>query len=484
MTVEGARVRTAADVLAAVPFTTGDPWVEAHVTGAQRAIGRLYAQRGYLHARATLETARTDDRVDVILRIHEGTPTRVGRILVSGLITTDEEVVRREIPFKPGDPFDPELLVELERRLSRVGLFERIQVGPLSPPQAPFADVEITVREGKPWRVEFGGGYGTDRGWRGLLEVGHDNLFGTGRSLGVREKLTEDGDRTDLIFRTPWPLGLPVQGDVTLFREQWQELGYKRQGAGIAPGVVREFLREPLSDIARIRVGLRYQIEWVRRYDIDQSLLTANAENIVEGSQIIARITPALTLDYRDNVLDPNRGSLHTLSVDIAGPYLGSQVNFVKSRLETAWYFDWLSPMVVALGGRLGLATPYGRSGALPIEDRFFAGGSSTVRGYPQDKIGPLDAAGNPTGGNGLLIFNLEGRFPIWRWLAGVVFVDTGAVAPEVEDLGTAAFKTGVGGGLRVKTPVGPLRLDVAYGLNAIRGEDRWQVYFGIGQAF
>jgi outer membrane translocation and assembly module TamA len=170
--------------------------------------------------------------------------------------------------------------------------------------------------------------------------------------------------------------------------------------------------------------------------------------------------------------------------VDLAGPYLGSQVRFVKSRLETAWYLDRLSPVVVAVGARLGLATPYGNSAALPIEDRFYAGGASTVRGYAQDKIGPLDSAGNPTGGNGLAIGNLEVRFPVWRWLSAVAFVDTGAVVPEVGDLAGAAFKTGVGGGIRIKTPVGPIRLDVGYALNAIQGEDRWQLYFGIGQAF
>jgi outer membrane protein insertion porin family len=482
--VEGARVRSPEDVLAALPFKAGDPWVPSKGTDAQRAAGRLYAKRGYLYSQVTVEARQTENRVDITLRIDEGAPTRVGRILVAGLIATDEHVVRREIPFRPGDPFDPELLVETERRLSRLGVFERIQVGPLRPPQAPFADVEIAVREGKPWRVEFGGGYGTDRGWRGLVEIGHDNLFGKAQSASVREKVAEDGDRTDLTYRTPWLFGIPLQGDTTLFREQWQELGYKRQGAGIAAGVLQEFFREPLTDISRMRVGLRYQLEWVRRYDIDPSLLATDSATITAGSQIVARITPALTLDYRDNVLDPSRGSFHTISVDLAGPYLGSEVSFVKSRLETAWYLDWLSPVVIAVGGRLGLASPLADTAALPIEDRFYAGGTSSVRGYPEDKIGPLDSAGNPTGGNALVVFNVETRFPIWRWLSGVVFVDTGAVTPDVSDLGSAAFKTGVGGGIRVKTPVGPLRLDVGYALSSIEGEDRWQLYFGIGQAF
>jgi len=484
VSVEGARVRSAEDILAALPFRTGDPWVPSKATDAQRAVGRLYAQRGYLYSQIGVETGRIGDRMDIVLRIDEGDPTRVGRILVAGLIATDEEVVRREVPFRSGDPFDPELLVETERRLSGLGVFERIHVGPLRPPQAPFADVEIALREAKPWRVEFGGGYGTDRGWRGLLEIGHDNLFGSARSASVREKVAEDGDRTDLTYRTPWLFGVPLQADATVFREQWQELGYKRQGAGIAAGVRREFFREPLTDISRVRLGLRYQLGWVRRYDIESSLLAADSGTIVEGSQIIARLMPTLTLDYRDNVLDPSRGSFHTVSVDLAGPYLGSEVSFVKSRLETAWYLDWLSPVVIALGGRLGLATPLSDTAALPIEDRFYAGGASTVRGYAQDKIGPLDSFGNPTGGNALVILNAEGRFPVWRWLSGVVFVDTGAVAPEVGNLASASFKTGVGGGIRVKTPVGPLRLDVGYALNPIKGDDRWQVYFGIGQAF
>jgi outer membrane protein insertion porin family/translocation and assembly module TamA len=127
---------------------------------------------------------------------------------------------------------------------------------------------------------------------------------------------------------------------------------------------------------------------------------------------------------------------------------------------------------------------PFDSSPALPIEDRFYAGGATSVRGYPQDKIGPLDASGNPIGGNASVVLSVESRFPIWRWLSGAVFTDTGAVTPLVSDLSGAAFKTGVGGGLRIKTPVGPLRLDVGYALNPIEGENRWQLYFAIGHAF
>lgn len=484
--VEGARVLSTADVLAAVPFTTGDLWVAQHDTDAKRAIGRVYAQHGHVHAQVILDTTRSDDSVHVTVRIDEGPLTRVGRILISGLTLTREYVVRRELAFAPGDPFNPEALVDTELRLAGLGVFERVQIGPLRPPPSPFADVLITVREGRPWRVEVGGGYGTSDGWRATVEVGHDNLFGTGQSASVRQRFGQYGERTDLTYRYPWLFGTPLRSDVSLFQEYHDEhiYGYKQQQMGVAAGIERTLLPVPLKDLYRLRLGLRYQLAWVRNYDVSSSLVTAGPDAITPGSQLIGKITPAVTADYRDNLVDPKRGSFHTLSVDVAGPYLGSEANFVKSRLETRWFFELPLQTTLALAGRIGLAGPYGDSDSLPSSERFYAGGSATIRGYPQDKVGPLDGNGNPLGGNALLIGNVEWRFPIWRWLGGVAFLDTGVVAPNVGSLNLSSFKTGVGGGLRIMTPVGPIRFDAGYAVNPIPGSDRWQLYFAIGQAF
>jgi outer membrane protein assembly factor BamA len=191
-----------------------------------------------------------------------------------------------------------------------------------------------------------------------------------------------------------------------------------------------------------------------------------------------------VTLDRRDDKLDPRRGSLHLLSVETGSRFLGGDLSFIKSRIETSWFLDWLSPTVFVLAARLGLATPLGDTPALSIQDRFFAGGSTTVRGFREDRLGPLDARGNPTGGNGLVILNLEWRFPIWRWLGGTLFVDTGAVTPEVKDLRLDALRTGAGGGIRIRTPVGPIRVDVGYALQPIPGESRTQVYLTLGNPF
>jgi outer membrane protein assembly complex protein YaeT len=417
--------------------------------------------------------------MDLTLRVREGGRTRIGRVLLGGLLLTEEHVVQRELSFAPGDPFNPERIQEAERRLAELGIFERVQVGSPSPPSGPFTDVDVTVREGKPWRLDLGGGYSTDQEWRGFLEVGHDNLFGTGQSATARETVATKGDRTDLAYRSRRLFDTAWQAEATLYRERWEEIGYRRQTAGGTAGIQRTLFPDLLRGLRGL---LSYRLDWVRRFDVDPSLAAADVQ---PGTQLLASLTPALALDRRNDPRDPTAGSSHLLSLEVGAPVFGSEVHFVKFEAETRWFLDWRAPGVLAISGRLGLATPYGGTPALDIDDRFKAGGSTTVRGYPEDRVGPADASGNPVGGNGRVILNAEWRFPLWRWLGGVLFVDSGVVAPEAADIRLADFKTGVGGGLRVKTPVGPLRVDAGYALNTLpTREDRWQVYFSIGHSF
>ncbi len=462
----------------ALALTPGSPWDPAKAEQGRREVEHRYATQGYLAAGVALETSRRDGRVDVLLRVQEGPQTRIGRILISGLVLTQEPIVRRELPFGPGDPFDPAKLLEAERRLSSLGIFDRVRVGPLQPPPAPFADVDITVLEGKPWRAQFGLGYSTEEGARGSAQVGHNNLFGTDRSLRLEEKVSQMLEQTSLTYVEPRLLGTDWKGEATASRERQKEIGYRLEQAGETLGIRRDLFPESISGLS---TALRYRLDQVRRFDVDTSLAAAD---VVAGSQLVASLTPSLVLDRRDSPINPTRGSLNLLSLEGGGNPLGSEVNFLKSVMETHWFLDPLPPTVLALSGRLGLATPLGNTPDLAVEDRFLAGGSTTIRGYRLNRVGPHDSSGNPTGGDALVLLNAEWRFPIWRFLGGALFVDSGAVTPSVGDLGQAAFKTGVGAGLRLATPVGPVRFDAGYGLNRIPGEDQWQLYFSVGYPF
>jgi outer membrane protein assembly factor BamA len=388
------------------------------------------------------------------------------------------------LPFRSGDVLLPDKLLDGQRRLGEFPAFDAVSVDPLRPPPNPFADVEVTLRERKPWHLDFGLGYSNAEGVRGFIEFGHDDVFGTGASLSVRQRLTAGGDstrwseRTDVLGRVPFILGSPWWLDADVFQESSAQLGYDLSHAGVWLDGHRDLFPERIKGL---RGDLRYRLESVRYSNVDPSLA---ASDVTTGRQFIVSVTPMLTLDRRDEPLDPTRGSFHQISVEIGPRFLGGDVQFVKGWLESRWFFKWPPPTVIAMAGRLGLASPYGDTPALTIRDRFFAGGATTVRGFRQDRLGPLDAQGNPTGGNASAILNLEWRFPIWRWFGGALFVDTGTVTPEVSDLKLDALRTGAGGGLRIKTPVGPIRFDVGYALQPVPGESRTQFYVTVGNPF
>ncbi len=163
--------------------------------------------------------------------VEEGELTRIGQIMVSGLTATKPYVVARELQFSPGDPLTAVTLSEARRRLDTTRIFDRVDVEPTGDPSAPIRDVLVTLREAKPWRVEFGVGYETEEGFR----LRHDrlrHLLGTGRGASIRQRVSEKGYRTDLDYLEPWILGSEWQGDALGFIEQKQEIGYLRNSFG------------------------------------------------------------------------------------------------------------------------------------------------------------------------------------------------------------------------------------------------------------
>jgi outer membrane protein insertion porin family len=484
VSVEGHTVVDTADLLRAVPLQPGEPFSAARAEQGRRAIEQLYAQRGYHAARVEVDTARGDGTVTARYRIREGEGTRIGRILLRGLVLTREDTVLGQVDLEPGAPFDPGRLVEAQRRLSRAPALVATQVGPLRPEPRPFADAEITVSEPKPWRLEAEAGYDSAEGARGRLGVGHDNLFGTARRLSVGHKEAIGGQsvsrlqRAEMTYEEPWLGRTSWQGALNLFAERTENIGYDLDRFGLSVLVGEDLAG---ADPARgLRSRLRYRLEQVERSNVSADL---KATGIQAAENRVASLTPSLAWDLRDDRFEPSRGSAHTLSLEVASLVFGSEVGFAKGEVGTSWFAS-LKPLVFALSGRLGLAAPLIDDDEIPIEDRFFTGGATSVRGYREDRVGPLDADQKPLGGNALVVLNAEVRFPVWGWLRGALFVDSGAVTPEVSDLSLDAFRTGVGLGLRLSTPVGPIRLDVGYALDPIPGEDRLQFYLTVGHAF
>jgi outer membrane protein insertion porin family len=487
VTVTGNRALATELIVKTIGLPPGAPWDPVKADEARRRVEQLYHRRGYHATTVSLASRDEGDRVALAYDVAESELARVGRILFSGLTTTNLSIVEREVQFRSGDRIDAVDLQETRRRLDATRFFDRVDITVQGTAGAPFRDVEISVQEAKPWRFEFGAGYATEEGLRGYVTLGNDNLFGSGHSASLTQRASEKGYRSEFQYRHPWLFGTPWQGEGVLFHERKDEIGFTTERSGGTFTAQRELLArlfrpdEPTDHPKNLRGGLRYRLEQFRRSDIDPELL---AEGTTERDERVGSLMPFLSLELRDNPADPGSGSFHHISLEIGNVGLGGEVNFTKFQLENAWFIGWPPPTVLAVSTRLGLAAPYGGTEDLVIEDRFKAGGSTTLRGYRLDRVGPVDSSNDPIGGDLRILLNLEWRFPIWRFLGGVTFLDVGAVTPRVSDLSLSDFYPGAGAGLRITTPIGPIRFDVGYALRPLRDEDRLQFYLTVGHAF
>jgi len=196
----------------------------------------------------------------------------------------------------------------------------------------------------------------------------------------------------------------------------------------------------------------------------------------------IARLSSAAVFDTRDNPLETRRGWLVSSNLEYAPASLGSDIRFVRY-LAQGYYFRPVRRMVLASAARIGLATALGGQELIPSE-RFFAGGARTVRGVPENTLGPRDIFGDAAGGGALVVFNQEVRFPLYRWFNGVGFVDVGNVFERPRTIDFTDLEGSFGAGLRVVTPFALLRADVARLWSSEVGQPTARWTFGIGHTF
>ncbi len=536
--VTGNKAIPSNELLAGAPLQTkpGQPYFAPAAIEDRERIRLEYLNRGYEAVDVQLTPAFSKDgtTADVTFAITEGPQTVVDHILIVGNTRTDPEVIRRELRIREGQPLGLEDVVESRRRLSVLGLFRRVQITPLPRTPVEHRDIVVSVEEALRTTVSYGGGAEVNRllrptgpegqaephyalAPRGFFEVDRRNVGGKNRtvSLSTRLSLLPKNPPVDApqqsggifpeyrvvgSFREPRIYGISTDLDITAAVEQAARTSFNFTRKGI-----NATLNHRHS--ATIQDNVRYSFSTTHVFD----------EQLTEQEQVnIDRFLPRVRLsafgggiarDVRDDVLEPQHGTLLAASGEVAARAIGSQVGLTKVFLQGFWYRA-LRPggIVFASGARVGLATGFPRevqiadeNGVLhtevvrdvPASERFFAGGDTTIRGYPQDSVGEPDtisAHGFPIGGNATIIFNAELRVPVWRDLAAAAFIDGGNVYARASDFNPLDLRGGTGFGLRYKSPVGPIRVDLGFKMDrrVIAGqlEPRTQLHISIGQAF
>ncbi len=429
-------------------------------------------RKGHALARvaAFLEKDPGKALVRLKLRVQAGPIARVAGIRLKGLQRTRESHVRDKLKIHEGEILDSSRIQESLDAFYETGLFELVKVERNLSPDGRKAWLTFTFREAPGRNVWFLVGGGSYEGPRVGFGYTDRNLFGTGKLLDLRSKLSPRVIAFDQALADPDFLS-PGQALSLRTRES------TRRRASFTSKVFGSELSisRPLGSLGRIRFFDNFQVENETR---------ARGEAALEaGRSKVGSAGVAWTYDSRDQILFPTRGTFLQASFEGASPVLGGNVSFTRWRFEASRVFPLGATCFLAARAGSILVFPWGDR-SLPLSEKVFMGGESSVRSFKQDRLGPRDQKGHPLGGQYGNIFGLEFRYPLFGPLRGALFWDAGNVGRDADKWTPFHLKHGLGAGVRYFLPIGPVRLDWAW--NPRRGprEARWTLHLSLGFPF
>nr|AGT45850.1 surface antigen [uncultured marine bacterium PPT_M1] len=468
---------TREELVQGLNLTPGGPFSQALLQEDRRLIESRYLDRGFTDAKVEFTTERLEgNRVKIIYTLSEGQAIRVDDIHIIGSQQTRNKVVSRNITFHEGDPLSQEQLLTSQQQLYGLGLFNRVDVVPVNVNQSDaYRPVIIRLEDGSPIILGYGGGYQDREGPRGTIEISHNNLFGLARSISFRTRASFREQRGQITYKEPRLFNRDLDSYLTLYAENTDQVSFSTTTLNAALQILKRFRKVDTFFV-------RYNFETV---DLSDIRVNPQATGQDLGTLKLSTFSTAWLRDTRDDPIEPSRGFFNTLNFSVSSKLYGSEANLVSFFGQHQNHRRVGRSAVLAMSLRLGLIGPYGSTSEVPISERFFAGGSTTLRGFDLDLAGPLDPETNkPLGGNALVVANAELRFPVTGNFAVAPFYDTGNVFARIKDISLSRFSNTVGFGVRYKTPFGPLRVDLGFNLSPPAGFPARQIFFTIGNPF
>ena len=540
--ITGASQIPEAEVRKVIRSVPGQPFHDSQLRQDTDAVYALYRNAGYESVAVKYGLA-DEPNYTVTFVITEGPQTIVDHVLVAGNVRVRTSTILGQMRLRDGEPLSASARAESLQRLNELAIFRRVSIT-TTPSVAGNnrVDVLVNVEEASATTLDYGGGLEFSRkvrtttdgpedrfefAPRGFFQVGRRNLFGGNRSVNLFTRLSlRPKNRPGDPERDGKGFGLSEYRLTGSYREAhaWRsntdvivttsvERAIRTSFTYIRKGASAEALRRLTP---KLSVFARYALDSTHLFD------TRISE---EDQPLIDRLFPQIRLssfstglvwDRRDNILDPTAGGWISADAELAATQLGSEVGFAKTFMQATGFrrVTRRGRVVLAARAQLGLARGFTRLVALedadgnpvigsdgeavyatvadlPAGRRFFAGGSTTVRGFQQDRLGVpevLNAAGLSNGGNGLVILNGEVRTRLLSTVSLVAFLDSGNVFKRIGDIDPGDFRSSAGFGIRYRSPLGPLRMDFGFKLDrrfvAGKRERGFEFHLSIGEAF
>jgi outer membrane protein assembly factor BamA len=548
--IEGNQAFGQEELLGVVASSPGQPYSEANVGSDRANILALYFNEGFPQAtfESTVETLNPDpapgesssatvpaerpresraekttvgvtqDSVRLIYRIHEGPQVHVRRVLLTGYDHTRPSVIQREVQVKPAEPLREGEVVDTQRRLYNLGIFNRVTISPQNPLGTdPDKDIVVLVEETKRYTVAYGGGFEVQRlasttnptggevqaSPRGIFEITKLNLTGRADSLSLKLRGSTIQGRALLGYNVPNTFSNPhLSFQATAFAEKSTD--------------INTFTDTRYEGTVQLTDQLSHSTSLFGRYSFRKILvsnLNIRPEEVplFEQPTLVSQFSITWVRDTRDNPADASKGWFNSADFGIADTYIGSSASFLRFVYQNSSYHPIKRRFSFARSIRVGVLSPYRDTVSLtfpaqttqpppriiPLPERLYAGGGTSLRGFALNQAGPRDSVtGFPVGGQALLILNQEFRFPlhlpyVGNKIGGTLFYDGGNAysktsrvtlrwSPPKPIFNPADptqcqynctnelnyFSNTIGVGVRYATPVGPIRVDLGYQLN------------------
>jgi outer membrane protein insertion porin family len=528
---------------------------------AQAATAKENAREEKLTGEASKYAIERAQPVKLVYKIVEGKRVSVKRVFYTGYNHTRQRVIRREVKVTPGAPLREGDVVESQQKLYNLGVFNRVTIEPQnSLGTDPEKDVVVLVEEAKRYTIAYGGGFEVQRlasttdptggeiqaAPRGILEISKQNVTGRADTLALKLRGSTIQGRALLAYNAPNTFNISkLSLQANAYVEKTQDIntfGQTRYEGNIQ-----------LTDQVTPRSSLLFRYVF-RKVTVSNLNIPAEEVPLFNQPTLVSEFGTTYVRDYRDNPADATKGSFSTVDISAAATSIGSSASFLRYFVQNSTYTPLSRNWNFARSLRIGILQPFGNTVSLsfpaptvaplpqliPLPERLFAGGGTSIRGFALNQAGPRDAlTGFPVGGQALVLLNQEIRFPlklpiIGNKLGGALFYDAGNVYSRASRVNlrwsppkpvfVAAipgqppgpfnptrcvanctnelnyFSHTVGFGLRYATPIGPIRIDMGYQLNPAefvipcqntsafcqQGThlQKFQIFFNLGSSF
>lgn len=516
--VQGDLISDREELLDLIELEEGEVFSYGTLQRDLQELQELYRNAGYAYVNVNpLTRINADEQtVDLTYEIDQGNQVDIGRIEIVGNERTRDEVIRRELEIEEGEQYSASALESSRQEIERLGYFEGVDVSTQRGATDELIDVRIEVNETRTGTFQVGAGFSSAESFIANAQVSQNNLFGRGQRLSFEAQISGIRQLFNLQFTEPWLFGSRWNFAFDLYNFDYAFQDFTRQSTGGSTTFgypISEALE--LDTAGELTASGTYKLEDV---DMNPGGQANPGQQEQEGSGALFRggltssIEGGLDYDSRDNRLFPTDGQYHTGQAEFADRSLTfSQNEFLKLDLESRWYIPIFWEFVLRLQAEAGYVTNPGGDGDVPLFERYFVGGPTTVRGFERYTLGPsreVSADVNDPGaslnefhigGNKQLILKSEVEFPIFTaaGIKGVLFADMGnafdndqpfVLTPDVvaddDDDYEDVLRTSVGFGFRWLSPIAPLRFEWGIPMARLPNEDPIVFDFSIGNAF